>query len=192
MINEVIKDLKAVDEVNATKGYVYMTYPYMPKAIDILESLKSLEVNDYKREAVLKAFEDGDRDYLEAKNSYNWSGNVDHHLQWYVVEVDERKYMILSFHRYGDVRVNYTDEVVLSYDNIDADDFYNAIIESDKHGNVEVNGKAYFFKVSSLHDMVEVFDWSSGSSSGDYLFTISPDGLTLEDIAKAIKEKESK
>jgi hypothetical protein len=183
MINEVIKDLKAVDEVNAVKGIVYTTYPYMPKAIDILESLKSLEVNDYKREAVLKAFEDGDRDYLEAKNSYNWSGNVDHHLQWYVVEVNKRKFIILSFHRYGDVRVNYTNEVVLNYDDIDKDDFHNAIIESDKSGSVEVDGKTYNFYVSALQDYVTVY----GQESND--FEVCPDGLTLEDIAKAIKEE---
>jgi|694.fasta_scaffold145487_2 hypothetical protein len=186
MINEVIKDLTAIDEVNAAKGIVYTTYPYMPKAIDILEALKPLEVNDYKREAILKAFEDSDRDYVEAKNSYNWSGNIDHDMQWYVIEVNERKYMILSFHRYGDVRVNYTNEVVLSYDDIDADDFYNAIIESDKHDTLEVDGVAYNFQVSALNEGVEVF------ADGGNSFTIYPDGLTLEDIAKAIKEKEGK
>ena len=157
MINEVIKDLTAIDEVNAAKGIVYTTYPYMPKAIDILESLKSLEVNDYKREAILKAFEDSDRNYVEAFNSYNWNGNVDHDLQWYVVKVNERKYMILSFHRYGDVRVNYTDEVVLNYDDIDADDFLNAIIDSDQHDTLEVDGVAYTFQVSALNEGVEVF-----------------------------------
>jgi hypothetical protein len=186
MINEVIKDLTAVDEVNAAKGIVYTTYPYMPKAIDILEALKPLEVNDFKREAILKAFEDSNRDYVEAKNSYNWNGNVDHDLQWYVVEVNKRKYMILSFHRYGDVRCNYTNEVVLSYDDIDADDFYNAIFESDKHDTLEVDGVAYNFQVSAVNEGVEVFQ------DGRNSFTIYPDGLTLEDIAKAIKEKEDK
>jgi tRNA(Glu) U13 pseudouridine synthase TruD len=186
MINEVIKDLTAVDEVNAAKGIVYTTYQYMPKAIDILESLRSLEVNDYKREAILKAFEDGNRDYVEAFNSYNWNGNVDHHLQWYVVEVNKRKFIILSFHRYGDVRVNYTNEVVLSYDDIDADDFHNAIIDSDQHDTLEVDGVAYNFLVSAINEGVEVFQ------DGGNSFTIYPDGLTLEDIAKAIKEKEDK
>jgi hypothetical protein len=186
MINEVIKDLKAVDEVNAAKGIVYTTYPYMPKAIDILESLKSLEVNDYKREAILKAFEDEESDckVIDSRNSYNWSGNVDHHLQWYVIQVYERKYMILSFHRYGDVRGNYTNKVVLNHHDIDEEDFYNAIIESDKHDTLEVDGVAYNFQVSAMNEGVEVFE------DGGNSFTIYPDGLTLEDIAKAIKEKE--
>ena len=184
MINEVIKDLKAVDEVNTAKGVVYTIYPYMPKAIDILERLKSIEVNDYKREAILKAFEDSDRDYVEAYNSYNWGGNVDHHLQWYIIEVDERKFMILSFHRYGDVRGNYTDKVVLNYDDFDKDDFYDAIIDSDQHDTLEVDGVTYNFQVSALYDGVEVYQ------DGGNSFTIHPDGLTLEDIAKAIKEKE--
>jgi hypothetical protein len=180
MINEVIKDLTAVDE------RVKDLPKFMPKAIDILERLKSLEVNDYKREAILKAFEDGNRNYVEAFNSYNWSGNIDHDMQWYVVEVNKRKYMILSFHRYGDVRVNYTDEVVLNYDDIDKDDFLNAIIESDQHDTLEVDGVAYTFQVSALNEGVEVFQ------DGGNSFTIYPDGLTLEDIAKAIKEKEGK
>jgi hypothetical protein len=180
MINEVIKDLTAVDE------RVKDLPKFMPKAIDILERLKSLEVNDYKREAILKAFEDSDRNYVEAFNSYNWSGNVDHHLQWYVVEVNKRKFIILSFHRYGDVRVNYTNEVVLSYDDIDADDFHNAIIDSDQHDTLEVDGVAYNFLVSAINEGVEVFQ------DGGNSFTIYPDGLTLEDIAKAIKEKEGK
>jgi hypothetical protein len=184
VINEVIKDLKAVDE---SSNAVYKTYDYIVKAVDVLEALKPLEVNDYKREAILKAFEDGNRDYVEAFNSYNWSGNIDHHMQWYVVEVHNRNYMILSFHRFGDVRGNYTDEVVLSYDDLDRDDFHNAIIESDKSGSVEVDGKTYNFYVSALQDYVTVY----GQESND--FEVYPDGLTLEDIAKAIKEeKESK
>jgi hypothetical protein len=180
MINEVIKDLKTVDESSKA---VYKTYDYIVKAVDILEALKPLEVNDYKREAVLKAFEDGDRDYIEAFNSYNWNANIDHHMQWYVVEVNKRKFMILSFHRYGDVRVNYTNQVVLNYDDIDRDDFHNAIIESDKSDSVEVDGKTYNFYVSALQDYVTVY----GQESND--FEVCPDGLTLEDITKAIKEK---
>lgn len=181
-----IKDLKAIDEVNAAKGVIYTTYPYMPKAIDILESLKGLEVNDYERDEVLKAFEDNDRDYIEAHNSYNLNANIDHDMQWYIVEVKERKYMILSFHRFGDVRVNYTDEVVLNYDDIDRDDFYDAIIDNDMHDTVEVDGVAYNFQVSAINEGVEVF--ADGCNS----FTIYPDGLTLEDIVKAIKEKVTK
>ena len=182
MINEVIKDLKAVDE---SSNAVYKTYDYIVKAVDVLEALKPLEVNDYKREAVLKAFEDGDRNYIEAYNSYNWLGNIDHHMQWYVIEVNGRKYMILSFHRFGDVRCNYTDDIVLDYDDRDRDDFHEAIYNNDKHGVVEVDGKTYNFYVSALQDYVTV----SSEDSND--FEVCPDGLTLEDIAKAIKEEKA-
>jgi hypothetical protein len=179
MINEVMKDLKTVDESSKA---VYKTYDYIVKAVDVLEALKPLEVNDYKREAVLKAFEDGDRDYIEAYNSYNWGGNIDHHMQWYVVKVHNRNYMILSFHRFGDVRCNYTDEVVLSYDDLDRDDFHEAIYNSDKRGSVEVDGKVYNFEVNAMYDYVTVSN-DLGS------IEVCPDGLTLEDITKAIKEK---
>jgi hypothetical protein len=180
MINEVIKDLKAVDESSTA---VYKSYDYIVKAIDILEALKPLEVNDYKREAILKAFEDGDRDYVEAYNSYNWNANIDHHMQWYIVKVHNRNYMILSFHRFGDVRCNYTDEVVLSYDDLDRDDFDEALYNSYKDGGVEVDGKDYTFEVSCMYDNVRVIDKDGND------FDIYPDGLTLEDIVKAIKEK---
>lgn len=182
MINEVIKDLKAVDE---SSNAVYKTYDYIVKAVDVLEALKPLEVNDYKREAVLKAFEDSDGDYVEAYNSYNWSGNIDHHMQWYVVKVHNRNYMILSFHRFGDVRCNYTDQVVLNYDDLDREDFDEVLYNSYKDGNIEVDGKAYTFEVSCMQDNVRVIDKDGND------FDIYPDGLTLEYIAKAIKEEKA-
>jgi len=182
MINEVIKDLKAVDESSTA---VYKTYDYIVKAVEVLEDLKPLEVNDYKREAVLKAFEDGNRNYIEAHNSYNWSGNIDHDMQWYVIKVHNRHYMILSFHRFGDVRCNYTDQVVLNYDDLNRDNFHEAIYDNDKRGSVEVDGITYNFYVSALQDYVTV----SSEDSND--FEVCPDGLTIEDIAKAIKEEKA-
>jgi hypothetical protein len=184
MINEVIKDLKTVDESSKA---VYKTYDYIVKAIDILEALKPLEVNDYVSERVLKAFEsdnDNDIEVLDSANSYNWGANIDHHMQWHVVKFNNRKYVVMSFHRYGDVRCNYTDRFVLSYlDDNDVNDFGEAIYNNDKRGSVEVDGITYNFYVSALQDYVTV----SSEDSND--FEVYPDGLTLEDITKAIKEK---
>ena len=182
MINEVIKELKAVDE------RVKDLPTFMPKAIDILEGLKPLEVNDFKREAILNAYdsEESDLKVIKGVNSYNWSGNIDHHMQWYTVEVKGRRFMILSFHLYGDVRGNYSERVVLDFDERhDSEDFHEAIHFASKRGSVEVDGVAYDFEVTAMNDGVEVFT----SDYGHYVFTIHPDGLTLEDITKAIKEK---
>lgn len=58
--------------------------------------------------------EDGN---LEFNNTYNWNGNVTHDLSFAFKEWDGMTYVVMRVHRFGDARCNYTDFIVLEYDN---------------------------------------------------------------------------
>ena len=72
-----------------------------------------------------------DTDYKNtANNSYNWSSQVVFNYQQIQVinEYDyEHVYIAIKFHRYGDVRGNYTDYMVLD---MSIDEFYETIMEA--------------------------------------------------------------
>ena len=102
---------------------------------DVLKELQPYEVTSLEILTVddeLDESESVDKylEYLEAlyglkevavNNSYNWNAPIDHHFNYSVYhdQINDRYLVKFSVHRYGDVRANYTDSVLYSFEHID-------------------------------------------------------------------------
>lgn len=82
-------------------------------------------------------------------------------------------------HKFGDVRGNYTDSVVLKFMN--DYEFYEILSECYKHSNIEIDGINYYVNVDIFSDAFEVWD-----DDGKYIGTVH--GYDKEDIVEEIKK----
>lgn len=94
--------------------------PFYIRVTDVLEKLKPFEVTD------LTVSIDEYLKYLEAKkvmadNTYNWNAPIDNNFMYkiYHDQLNDRYLVELSVHKYGDVRANYTDSVLYSFEHIE-------------------------------------------------------------------------
>lgn len=75
------------------------------------------ELKDYEVEPTEKSIDwivaNADRRW----NTYNWNAKIDHNIDVAELEFDGYTYMAIMVHRYGDVRVNYTDRFLVRFDN---------------------------------------------------------------------------
>ena len=67
---------------------------------------------------------------VAAGNSYNWNAPLSNHFNYriYHDQVNDRYLVEVSVHKYGDVRTNYTDSVLYSFENID--DFFETVAQA--------------------------------------------------------------
>jgi len=119
-----------------------------------------------------------------ADNSYNWSGNVSNHFNFQTYEHEDGSvYVEFKVHLYGDVRGNYTDSVLLKFDDEHA--FLEAISECDSSEDY----KGYTIHFSALNEGYEILDaegWTEGEkySWEDVIEYI--DGLVSEETTEEV------
>ena len=120
-----------------------------------------------------------DCDY-KGDNSYNWSGNVSHDfdIKIYNNAFNDGAFVEFKVHRFGDVRGNYTESVILQFDSEYT--FWECIGECDRYESIEVDGNTYEYTVSALNDTYEVTD-----EEGNYICEAYGEE---EDIIEAIKK----
>ncbi|AMB18812.1 hypothetical protein BH780_gp229 [Bacillus phage Eldridge] len=89
---------------------------------------------------------------VNSGNSYNWSGRVSNHFNYNIYEstINNTFYVEFKVHLYGDVRANYTEPVVLKFDN--EYDFLDMMADSD---TIE-EYKGYTARISALHEGIEI------------------------------------
>lgn len=151
--------------------------------VDILESLKEYELEclyNYDYDADEEGFE---RDILEecwdaddilnelekygfiknvydykVHNSYNWGSPINHdfNIKQYDNMVDGGVFIVLKCHRYGDVRGNYTDEVVLKFDS--DYEFFELLLDANKYFTIEVDNVEYGCCIDCTRDWIEVWN----------------------------------
>jgi hypothetical protein len=155
---------------------------FMPRVKTLLNNLMKYETNGVTSDDVVK-FYDEDNDCLEVVkgyNSYNFDAKIDHHLQYYHVKAYGDDFIILSVHRYGDVRSNYTIKAVLK---MTVDQFYEVASETlSVYDSIDIDGVSYNISLNFFNDDIEV------ESSKGYSFNVYPDGLEEADIIIAIKD----
>jgi hypothetical protein len=166
-------------------------------AINLVEALKPYEVNFkalYKVDFDNVVYDDELGNYesidldITSDNSYNWSAQVV--FNYNEIEVIDRydmehKYITVKFHRFGDVRGNYTDYMVLD---MSLDEFYEVLMESSRvYCEIEYKGEYYeistdIFKESCVFDI-----YSDGANIDDYGVCLDIDNLrNKKDIKKAL------
>jgi hypothetical protein len=155
---------------------------FTPRVKTLLNDLMKYETNGVTSDDVIK-FYDEDNDCLEVVkgyNTYNFDAKIDHHLQYYHVKAYGDDFIILSVHRYGDVRSNYTNQAVLK---MTVDQFYEVAFETlSVYLPINIDGVTYNISLNFFNDDIEV------ESSKGYSFNVYPDGLEEADIITAIKD----
>ena len=148
--------------------------PFHIRIVDILKELQPYEVTsldiltDDDEVAEAESI-DAYLDYLDAflglkevvvSNSYNWNSPVDHHFNYYIYhdQLNDRYLVKFSVHRYGDIRANYTDSVLYSFDHVD--DFFATVAQA---GYYKKLGK-YYLEACPLQE-----GWRVYSEEGDLL-----------------------
>ena len=166
-------------------------------AINLVETLKPYEINfkalykvdfdDVVYNDEQGNFESIDLD-ITSNNSYNWSAQVV--FNYNKIEVIDRygmehKYVTVKFHRYGDVRGNYTDYMVLD---MSLDEFYEVLADASRvYCEIEYKGEYYeistdIFKESCVFDI-----YSVGANIDEYDQYLDIDNLrSKKDIKKAL------
>ena len=118
--------------------------PFYIRITDVLKELQPYEVTSLE---ILTVDDETDEvkviddylDYLDALfslkevavgNSYNWSAPIDHDFNYYIYrdQLNDRYLVEFSVHKYGDVRANYTDSVLYSFEHID--DFFATVAQA--------------------------------------------------------------
>ena len=201
--NKIIRDLKHL------KGKTYFGGAYTVDrnekrsknleigAIDLIEALKPYEINFktlYKVDFDDVVYDDAGGNYelikldITSNNSYNWNAQVV--FNYDEIEVVDRygmehKYITVKFHRYGDVRGNYTDYMVLD---MSLDEFYEVLQESSYvYCGIEYKGKHYEISTNIFKEAC-VFDIDSDDVNVyDYDVCLDIDNLrNKKDIKKAL------
>lgn len=174
-------------------------------SIDIVDVLKSLEEYEINQNEFLYWDEDKEEDinildinndiieslfeygYIESNiydkgdNSYNWMSPVNHHFNFCMFKAtDGGIYVLFKVHMYGDVRGNYTDDVLLYFD--DEYIFYEMLSENNKYIAVEIDSDIYDIYVNIFSDSFEIYTYD-----GEYLFTVC--GCDIKEITEEIKKE---
>ena len=174
-------------------------------AIDLIEALKPYEINFkalYKVDFDDVVYNDADGNYelikldITSNNSYNWNAQVV--FNYNEIEVIDRygiehKYITVKFHRYGDVRGNYTDYMVLD---MSLDGFYEVLADASRvYCEIEYKGNDYEINTDIFKEAC-VFDiYSDDADVYDYDVCLDIDNLrNKKDIKKALVQylKENK
>ena len=170
----IIKDLKNL-KGNTFFGGAYTvdrnerkSYNLEIGALDIIEALKPYEINFkalYKVDFDAVVYDDAQGNYesidldITANNSYNWNAQVV--FNYNEIEVIDRygiehKYITVKFHRFGDVRGNYTDYMVLD---MSLEKFYEVLSDASRvYCEIEYKGDLYeistdIFKEACVFDI---------------------------------------
>ena len=161
-IEDVKKEIKALDE-QGKENYSFANsedeYSLLVDVKNLLDNMKAneidpstmieIEVDEDEYEEIpfqTWLYEYSGLEELKADNSYNWCSPLSHDINFEVWGVSETEeiYVVVRVHRLGDIRGNYTDEIILSYDNYD-DFMYSNIEDTSKFVGFEFdyNGEKY-------------------------------------------------
>ena len=180
---DIIDILKNLEEYELTElcDYCYNNETEEDEEIDILEDCENGD--DVISVLVDYGYISDECDY-KGDNSYNWMGNVSHDfdIKIYNNAIDGGVFIDFKVHRFGDVRGNYTESIILQFDSEYT--FLECIGECDRYESIEVDGKNYDYTVSALSDTYEVTD-----EEGNYICeAYGEEDDIIEAIKKAIEE----
>ena len=175
-IDSIIEDIKNVNRMK-NHAWIYDDNGNIRddvicgNVIDLLEELKPYEVYTYDvDERINYILENSDNRW----NTYNWNANIDHNIDVAEMEINGYSYMAIMVHRYGDVRGNYTDRFLVSFDSED-EIFY---LESRMQYKDIVDGK-YTCDIDIFSEMYRVWDNENQNEVGEF-YEIEVDDLLAE------------
>lgn len=149
--------------------------------LDVLEDLKFYEIEpiiyeyDSELDEYVEAIENDVWQYLDKvdeldgikevrhDNSYNWNSPISNDIDYIMYEnLSTGQYLVLlKVHRYGDVRVNYTDYTLLKFD--EEYEFYEVISNCNRHVNITVDDNEYSVYINILSEELSVYNMDTGN-----------------------------
>lgn len=123
---------------------------------------------------------------LGGDNTYNHCGRVQNDFNWETFKLnDDRYWVVLAFHIGGDIRGNYTDEIVLEfeYDTQFLEVLDEITSEYGLYFDLEVDNKTYELAPRVLDECLEVYD----RITDDYIYHIF--GIDDEEVTEQIREQ---
>ena len=175
-LDNVIKDIENVNK----GGYAWIydadgnikDNAICGNVLDLLYELKDYEIETTEKSIDL-IVEHANHHW----NTYNWNANIDHHIDVAELEINGYTYMAIMVHRYGDVRVNYTDRFLVRFD--DETEWFE--LESRIQNKMICDGK-YCVDIDIMSECYNVYDWELGESVGEFY------ELEVTDLLDAINE----
>lgn len=196
LINEIMETRKGFTDNTRPVG---LEQECIIDTVDICKHLARYQVTNFtfeeydeNDELVEKEFKNVD-DYLDylvnmyglketgGDNSYNWLAPVTNHFNYYAYKdsCNDKVYVEFKVHLYGDVRANYTEPVLLEFDNIE--EFYETISECNKNVEYIINYEKFNLDINVFSDEMDVYDYK-----GEYRTTVC--GYSDDDILEELKE----
>ena len=204
-INEVIEEIKNLQGREVLVFGQKTIVDTSGLGIDITEVLENLK--DYTRDLpIIQEYNEQEDEYTEKKlnsideyldyleemgeinpnncksdNSYNWNSNINHNFYIHTYEnlSTDTLLVVLAVHRYGDVRGNYTEEMLFEFSSDES--FYEAMIQTLFETEVEIDGKKYIATC-------DVFEESLRIEDEEYNEIGSSSATDLEELIQDIKE----
>lgn len=186
-IRNIIADIK---EIHGAPVYYFGSYheldaletdDFTINIIDVLEALEPYEITESIEELTEGGYIYNECDY-KGDNSYNWMSPVNHDFDFKVYNnnntADGVCYIEFKVHRFGDVRGNYTEAVVLEFMN--DSEFYETLLECNKYNTIEIDGINYNVDVNIFSDAFEVYD-----DNGNYIGAVC--GYDADEITEEIR-----
>lgn len=162
-------------------GYDFEDVIYNYDAMELIDELGNINLKHgyYISEDNLNA---------DAGNSYNWASQVVFDFGTVKVQHEydlTKEYTIIKFHRYGDVRGNYTDYMVLD---INKDLFYQEVMEATSiYCTIEVNNNTYDISTDCFNEGC-IFRVYSNDMDDDHAYLNIDNLRSKKDIKKALRE----
>lgn len=178
-INET--DIDIIEVLKSLEEYEINTSEFLYFDEDRGDDINILDTNDDVIESLFEYGYIESDTYDKGDNSYNWMSPVNHDFNFYTFKAtDGGIYVLFKVHMYGDVRGNYTDDVLLYFN--DEYIFYETLSENNKYIAVEIDGDIYDIYINIFSDSFEIYTYD-----GEYLFTVC--GCDIEEITEEIKKE---
>lgn len=142
-VKEIYNDLKnnrngwVIDENGFVKSNIALV-----DTLDIITELDNLWCDEEKSKMYDTLFETNDaEDYVVWDNSYNFGAKVTNDYDWKTIAFDNGYVTRVMFHKCGDIRGNYTDNLYIEHDY--ADNFIVLLMDCMYGKQIYINYKNY-------------------------------------------------
>lgn len=183
--NDIVKFVKK--EAKNTKKQGYFVYDILNFLLEIKDNLV-----DGKSKIANQIYENK-IEYRKGDNTYNYSSNINNNIDYRIYNINNEIYIKLKVHKYGDIRANYTDEIILKFDT--EYEFYELLNDTTiflKTVNTEAG--EVFLECNIFDEIIEIMlntpNYTDYSNNLDADFSISSD--TIEKIKEKLNKYFSK
>lgn len=177
IINFIKKEAKAKEKQGY---YVYDIYDFL------LEVEKNLINGNSK---IANKIYNDEIEFYKSDNSYNWYSNINDDIDYRLYNIDNKIYIKLKVHMFGDIRAHYTDDIILKFDN--ENEFYELLSDTTIFlKTIDIEAGEIFLECDIFDELIYVTFRDKNNNYTNY--DITEIDFTLCDTIEEIKEKLNK